>query len=155
MKGNANERIGWQTIRQKRMVLVACCGNDLSVCCSSGPLYQTFVAGKGEKAALNRFDPRMPGLTVIKENIRGVDIYIVQAVDDPQSSKSINDNLMALITAINAAYQSDADSITAICPQFPYSRQDRKKAREGITARQIASFLEMSGANRVITLVFE
>jgi ribose-phosphate pyrophosphokinase len=90
--------------------------------------------------------------TVIKENIRGADIYIVQAVDDPQSSKSINDNLIALLTAVNAAYQSDADSITAICPQFPYSRQDRKKAREGITARQVASFLEMSGAIRVITL---
>jgi ribose-phosphate pyrophosphokinase len=90
--------------------------------------------------------------TVIKENIRGSDVYIVQSVDDPQSKKSINDNLIALLTAINAIYQSDADSITAICPQFPYSRQDRKKAREGITARQIASFLEMSGANRVITL---
>jgi ribose-phosphate pyrophosphokinase len=90
--------------------------------------------------------------TVIKENIRGADLYIVQAIDDPQSSKSINDNLMALMTAINAAYQSDADSITAICPQFPYSRQERKKTREGITAKQIAGFFELSGADRVITL---
>ena len=92
--------------------------------------------------------------TIIKENIRGADVYIVQAVDDPQSQKSINDNLMALLTAVNAAYQSDADSITAVCPQFPYSRQERKKTREGITARQIACFLESSGADRVITLIF-
>jgi ribose-phosphate pyrophosphokinase len=90
--------------------------------------------------------------TVIKDNIRGADLYIVQAIDDPQSPKSINDNLMALLTAINAAYQSDADSITVISPQFPYSRQERKKTREGITAKQIAAFMEMSGASRVITL---
>jgi ribose-phosphate pyrophosphokinase len=90
--------------------------------------------------------------TIIKDNIRGADLYIVQAIDDPQSPKSINDNLLALLTAIHAAYQSDADSITVISPQFPYSRQERKKTREGITAKQIAAFMEMSGANRVITL---
>ena len=90
--------------------------------------------------------------TVVNDNIRGADLYIVQAVDDPSSSKSINDNLLALLTAINAAYQSDADSITVISPQFPYSRQERKKTREGLSAKQIASFLEISGANRVITL---
>lgn len=90
--------------------------------------------------------------TVINENIRGADLYIIQSIDDPNSNKSINDNLMALITAINAAYQSDADSITVVIPQYPYSRQERKKAREGITAKQVSSFLEISGANRVITL---
>lgn len=90
--------------------------------------------------------------TVINENVRGDDVYIIQLLDDPQSKKTVNDNLMALFTAINAAYQSDADSITAVLPQFAYSRQERKKTREGITAKQIALFLEASGADRVITL---
>ena len=90
--------------------------------------------------------------TVINENIRGADLYIIQCIDDPNSQNSINDNLMALITAINAAYQSDADSITVVVPQYPYSRQERKKTREGITAKQVSSFLEISGADRVITL---
>ena len=88
----------------------------------------------------------------IMENIRGDDHYIVQCFDDPLSNKSINDNLMSLLTAINASYQSDADSITAVIPQYAYSRQERKKSREGITAKQVAQFIEMSGANRVITL---
>jgi ribose-phosphate pyrophosphokinase len=87
--------------------------------------------------------------TVIRENIRGDDHYIVQCVDDPLSDKSINDNLMSLFTAANAACQSDADSSTVVMPQYPYSRQERKKTREGITAKQIARFLEASGANRV------
>ncbi len=90
--------------------------------------------------------------TVIHANIRGDDHYIVQCIDDPLSERTINDNLMALLTAINAAFQSDADSITAVIPQFPYSRQERKKTRECITAKQIAQFIEVSGANRVITL---
>ena len=90
--------------------------------------------------------------TVINENLRGDDVYIIQLLDDPNSKKTINDNYFALFTAINAAYQSDADSITAVIPQFAYSRQERKKTREGITAKQIAMFLETSGADRVITL---
>ena len=91
--------------------------------------------------------------TVLKQNIRGDDVYIIQCMDDPLcSERSINDNFMALITAVNAAYQSDAEHVTVVLPQFPYSRQDRRKGREGITAKQIASFIEASGAKRVITL---
>lgn len=92
--------------------------------------------------------------TVILDNVRGDDVYIVQCMDDPlhRSERSVNDNLMALCTAIDAAYNSDAETITAVIPQYPYARQERKKGRESITARQIASFLEVAGANRVITL---
>lgn len=98
--------------------------------------------------------------TVVHENIRGDDVYVIQCLDDPlrrpgggrAKPRSINDNLVALLTALNAAYQSDADSITAVVPQFPYSRQERKKAREPITARLMANAIEDAGARRVITL---
>ena len=98
--------------------------------------------------------------TVIDENIRGDDTYVIQCTDDPlrrahadpSQRRSVNDNLLALLTAINAAYQSDAESITAVIPQFCYSRQERKKTRECITARLIAGMLEDAGANRVLTL---
>ncbi len=90
--------------------------------------------------------------TTINENIRGDDIYILQCMDDPLTNRSVNDNLMALLTAVDAAYQSDVDQITIIIPQYPYSRQERKKARECITAKLIASFFETSQAIRVITV---
>lgn len=90
--------------------------------------------------------------TVLEESVRGDDVYVVQCVADPLSSRSLNDNLVALLTAVNAAYQSDPDSITAVIPQFPYSRQDRRTAREPITARLVAAALEDAGANRIITL---
>lgn len=90
--------------------------------------------------------------TLINENIRGDDFYIIQCIDDPNSERSVNDNLMALLSAVDAAYQSDADQITVVIPQFPYARQERKKTREGITAKLIAKFVETCGADRVITL---
>lgn len=89
---------------------------------------------------------------VIEENIRGDDLYVVQCMEDPLSDRTVNDNLMSLLTAINAGYQSDADYITAVIPQFPYSRQERKKGREAITAKLVAQMLESAGAKRVITL---
>ncbi len=90
--------------------------------------------------------------TVIKEPIRGDDVYIVQLMSDPLSEKSVNDNFMALLTAIDAAHQADAGRITAIVPQYPYARQERRKEREGITAKLAARFMEEVGANRIITI---
>lgn len=91
--------------------------------------------------------------TIVSENIRGDDVYVIQCVDDPLCrTRTVNDNLLALVTAINSVWQSDPDSITAVIPQFPYSRQERKKAREPITARLVAAMIEDAGANRVITL---
>ncbi len=90
--------------------------------------------------------------TVINEPIRGSDVYIIQLFDDPLSDRSPNDNLMSLCTAINAAKQSDADHVTAVIPQFAYSRQEKRLCREAITAKLVVDFIELSGANRVITL---
>ncbi|MBN2693782.1 ribose-phosphate pyrophosphokinase [bacterium] len=90
--------------------------------------------------------------TVIDDNIRGDDVYIIQNMDDPLSERTINDNLMILLTAIDAARMADAESVTAVIPQFPYSRQERRKGREGITAKLVAKYLEAAGVNRIITL---
>lgn len=90
--------------------------------------------------------------TTIDEPIRGMDVYIIQLMDDPLSSNSVNDNLMALATAANAAFNSDAGTITAVIPQFPNSRQERRKGRESVTASMVAAFIEESGASRVLTI---
>lgn len=90
--------------------------------------------------------------TSIDEPIRGMDVYVVQLMDDPLSPYSVNDNLMALATALNAVHNSDAASITAVIPQFPNARQERRKGRESVTASMVASFIEASGASRVLTI---
>jgi len=89
---------------------------------------------------------------VIEESVRGKDVFIIQLMDDPHGKSSVNDNLMSLACAGQAAYYSDAARITAVIPQFPYSRQDKKKGREPITAKIVGMLLESTRFNKVITL---
>ena len=136
------------------------------ISCDSGRAFATGLAGELSRIILEEDSAAQTVIrasdevtfangetkTVIRESIRGDDVYVVQCIDDPLSARSVNDNLMALLTAINAVYQSDPDSITAVVPQFPYSRQDSKRAREPITARVVAAALEDVGVRRIITL---
>ena len=54
---------------------------------------------------------------------------------------------------IDAAKRSSAKRITAVCPYYGYSRQDRKsKGREPITARLVSDFFLTAGADRIISV---
>ncbi|MBN1792286.1 ribose-phosphate diphosphokinase [Candidatus Woesearchaeota archaeon] len=90
--------------------------------------------------------------TEIDESIRNQDLYIFQDVENNSKGFSVNDNLMALKTAINAARFSNAHCITAVIPVYPYARQDKSKTREGISAAMVATELEGLGVSRIITL---
>jgi len=82
-----------------------------------------------------------------EENVRGVDLYIVQSTFAP------TDNLMELLLLIDAAKRASARRITAVIPYFGYARQDRKdQPRVAITAKLVANLLTNAGANRVITM---
>lgn len=90
--------------------------------------------------------------TEILDSIRGLDIYIIQDVANKELPYSIDENIMSLKTAIDAARRSDATYVTVILPAFPYARQDKAISRECITAALVAKEIEDLGANRVITL---
>lgn len=90
--------------------------------------------------------------TNILESIRGKDVFIVQDVSNYSNNYSVDDNLRALKTLINAAKISDASRITAIIPTFPYARQDKPWGREAVTSKLVSKELELAGANIIITL---
>ncbi len=82
-----------------------------------------------------------------EENIRGVDLFIIQSTHAP------SDNLMELLILIDAAKRASAKRITAVIPYYGYARQDRKdQPRVSITAKLIANLLTEAGADRVITM---
>ena len=82
----------------------------------------------------------------IKENVRGLDTYIVQPTSSP-----VNDSLMELLIMCDALRRASADSITAVIPYYGYARQDRKVApRTPITSKLVADLLVASGVNRVV-----
>jgi ribose-phosphate pyrophosphokinase len=84
----------------------------------------------------------------IGENVRGVDVYVVQPTCTP-----VNDHLMELLVMVDAMKRASAGSITAVLPYFGYARQDRKVApRTPITAKLTADLLTAAGVSRVVSV---
>jgi ribose-phosphate pyrophosphokinase len=83
-----------------------------------------------------------------EESVRGADVFLVQTGCEP-----VDINLMELLIMIQAAKLASAKRVTAVVPWFPYSRQDKKSApREPITGKLVADFLQVAGADRVLTM---
>jgi ribose-phosphate pyrophosphokinase len=82
------------------------------------------------------------------DNIREKDVFLIQPGVSP-----VNNNLMELLVMIDAAKRASAGRITAVIPYYSYGRSDKKdQPRVPVTARLIANFLEVAGADRVLTL---
>jgi len=84
----------------------------------------------------------------IGENVREIDLFIVQSTCNPA-----NDHLMELLLMIDAAFRASARRITAVIPYFGYARQDRKvEPRVPISAKVVANILHAVGIKRVLTV---
>jgi ribose-phosphate pyrophosphokinase len=94
--------------------------------------------------------------------VRGQDVFIFQDAENHEAlplnggknviSLSVNDHVMTLLVTIDAVRQAGAAQITLVLPAFPYSRQHKKKGREGLTASLLCHIYEMMGVTRIITL---
>ena len=86
------------------------------------------------------------------ESVRGSDVFIMQS-HGQTPGRSVNDSLMEQWIMIDAAKRASAKRITAVCPYYGYSRQDRKsKEREPITARMVTDFFATAGADRIMSI---
>jgi ribose-phosphate pyrophosphokinase len=84
----------------------------------------------------------------IKENVRGVNCFVVQPTCTP-----VNDNLMELLVFIDCLRRASAKRITAVIPYFGYARQDRKdEGRVPITAKLVANLIVAAGVDRVLCM---
>jgi ribose-phosphate pyrophosphokinase len=82
----------------------------------------------------------------IRENVRGLDTYVIQPTCSP-----VNDNLMELLIMCDALRRASAAAITAVIPYYGYARQDRKVApRTPITSKLVADLLVTAGVSRVL-----
>ena len=84
----------------------------------------------------------------IGENVRGMDVFVVQSTCTP-----VNSYLMELLIMMDAIKRASAERITAVLPYYGYARQDRKVApRVPITAKLVADIITTAGANRLLTI---
>ncbi len=100
--------------------------------------------------------------TELHDCIRGKDVFIFQDVENHQvldlnegknkQSLSVNDHLMSLLVTIDAVRHAGASRITLVLPVYPYSRQHKKKGREGLTASLLGHLYESLGVSQIITL---
>jgi ribose-phosphate pyrophosphokinase len=80
------------------------------------------------------------------ENVRGVDVFVVQPTCYP-----VDQHLLELLIMIDALKRASAARITAVVPYYGYARQDRKdRPRVAISAKLIADLLTTAGANRAL-----
>lgn len=85
----------------------------------------------------------------IGESVRDEDVYIICQI----GSGEVNDRVLELLIMINACKTASARRITAVLPNFPYARQDRKdKSRAPITAKMMANMLQTAGCDHMITM---
>lgn len=84
----------------------------------------------------------------IEENVRGMDVFVVQSTCTP-----VNVSLMELLIMMDAIKRASAERITAVMPYYGYARQDRKVApRAPITAKLVADLITTAGADRILTI---
>ena len=84
----------------------------------------------------------------INENVRGMDVFIIQSTCTP-----VNVTLMELLIMIDAMKRASADRITAVVPYYGYARQDRKVApRAPISAKLVADLITTAGAQRLLSM---
>jgi len=84
----------------------------------------------------------------LRENVRGANVFIVQAFGG-----NVNDQLVELLVMLDAARRASAERVTAVIPYFLYAKQEQKfRGREPITARLVADVIVCAGADRVVTV---
>ena len=99
------------------------------------------------RACLKRFSDGEVSFQ-IDENIRGMDVFVIQPTSTP-----VDEHLVELCVMIDAFRRSSAGRITAVIPYYGYARQDRKdKPRVPISAKLVANLLCAAGTSRVLTM---
>ena len=85
----------------------------------------------------------------ISQNIRGMDVFLVQSTNQPG-----NEHLMQLLLMADACKRASAKSVSAVIPYFGYSRQDRRprNTRGPVSAKLVADLIETADIKRVITV---
>jgi ribose-phosphate pyrophosphokinase len=82
------------------------------------------------------------------ESVRGCDAFVIQSMSSP-----VDHHLMQQLIMVDALKRASAKRITAVCPFYPYARQDKKTlGREPITAKLVADLYEAAGVDRVISV---
>jgi len=84
----------------------------------------------------------------IGENVRGMDVFILQPTCPPTDT-----HLMELLIMQDTFVRASAERVTAVIPYFGYARSDKKdRPRVPIAAKLAANLIVKAGAQRILTV---
>ncbi len=88
----------------------------------------------------------------LAEDASGCDVFLLQALYDPLSGRSVDQNYMAFLIAARAFREWGANHVTALLPYLAYARQDKptKFEREPTTAKLMADLSIQAGIDRLV-----
>ncbi|MFO7958264.1 MAG: ribose-phosphate diphosphokinase [Candidatus Brocadiia bacterium] len=89
----------------------------------------------------------------LEEHVGGYDVFLIQALFDPTSERTIDQNYMAFLIAARTFREHGANHVTGVLPYLAYSRQDKptKFMREPTTAKLMADLSVEAGIDRLIS----
>lgn len=138
----------------------------VAACCSGTPLarqvikrYRELLAEAGSRAEvafMENIDKRFSDSETcvrLEAHVSGYDVFLFQALFDPTSDRSVDQNYMALLIAARAFREHGASHVTAVVPYLAYARQDKPTAfmREPTTAKLMADLSIDAGIDRLVT----
>ena len=153
----AQEQAGRMVTPRGRLLIAGCCsGSYLSSRVVAR--YQDLLAQAGssdEIQHVENIDRRFSDSETcvrLDMHVSGYDVYLFQALFDPTSDRSIDQNYMAFLIAARTFREHGANHITGILPYLAYARQDKptKFTREPATARLMADLTIAAGIDRMI-----
>jgi ribose-phosphate pyrophosphokinase len=153
----AKEQIGKMTPPRGALLIAGCCsGSYLSK--RVVERYQHLLREDGSDPDfqhVENIDRRFSDTettTRLDVHVAGCDVFLFQALFDPTSERSVDQNYMAFLVAARTFREHGASQITGVLPYLAYARQDKptKFTREPITARLMADLTVAAGMDRLI-----
>jgi ribose-phosphate pyrophosphokinase len=85
-------------------------------------------------------------------DVSGYDLFLFQALYDPLTSRSVDQNYLAFLLAARTFREWGANNVTAVLPYLAYARQDKptKFEREPTSAKLMADLSLEAGIDRLV-----
>jgi ribose-phosphate pyrophosphokinase len=139
-------------------LMIASCASGTALARNVVERYQTQLAEAGCRSEMHYMydiDRRFSDTETcvrLPQHVSGHDVFLVQALFDPTSERSIDQNYMAFLIAARTFREQGANHVTGILPYLAYARQDKPTnfTREPITARLMADLAIAAGIDRLI-----
>jgi len=118
---------------------------------SANPALSSLISEKLDVALTDPRLRRFPDGEInvkIEDSMRGHDVFVIQPTSPP-----VNEHLFELFIILDALRRASAGRVTAVIPYYGYARKERKtQPREPISAKLVANFLTLAGADRLLLL---